>query len=71
MNEQLLRRQAVEQATGLPRSTIYRLMAASPPEFPKPVRLGNGTRSARVGWVKSEVDAWIAARIAARDGKAA
>lgn len=31
--------------------------------FPKRVRLGQG----RVAWVKSEIEEWIAARIAERD----
>ena len=32
--------------------------------FPKPVKIG--TRS--VAWVEEEVDAWVEARVAARDG---
>lgn len=31
--------------------------------FPKRVRLGQG----RVGWVESEIDEWLAAKIAERD----
>jgi prophage regulatory protein len=38
-------------------------MAATPPEFPKPVRLGPNA----VGWLKSEIEAWQQARIAERD----
>ena len=36
-------------------------------EFPRPVRIGDNS----VGFVESEIDAWIAARIAERDGLAA
>ena len=35
--------------------------------FPKPVQL-HGVRKA---WVESEIDAWVAARITARNGEAA
>lgn len=48
---------------GLGRSAIYdRLDPASPrhdPSFPKPVNLG----SRAVGFIESEVDAWLAAQI--------
>jgi len=60
----ILRRDAVERATGLSRSSIYELMAHD--EFPKPVPLG----SRAVGWVESEVLAWVRERIARRDAKA-
>ena len=57
----VLRRADVERATGLPRSTIYELMARG--TFPKPIRL-----SARaVGWLEAEILAWQKARIAERD----
>lgn len=54
---------AVKARTGLSRSEIYRRIAATPPTFPHPVKLGRGS-----AWVASEVSEWIAARIAARDG---
>ncbi len=54
----LLRRRQVEARTGLTRSTIYEAMAHD--RFPKQVRLG----SRSVAWLASEVDAWIAARVA-------
>lgn len=57
----ILRRKQVEARTGLSRSTIYDLMRDG--HFPKPVSLG----SQAVGWVESEVGAWVEARIAARD----
>jgi prophage regulatory protein len=59
--ERFLRRQEVERATGLGRSTIYDLMAGS--DFPKSVALTGGS----VGWLESEIAAWQAKRIAARD----
>jgi prophage regulatory protein len=54
----LLRRRQVETLTGLKRSTIYERMARG--HFPKPIHLG----SRSVGWLASEIDGWIAARIA-------
>jgi prophage regulatory protein len=70
--EKIIRLQAVKARCGLSRSTLYNRMAAG--EFPSSVSLG--ARS--VGWVESEINAWIAARINAsrkaipnRDAKAA
>ena len=59
----ILRRPQVEMKTGLPKSSLYERIRAG--TFPPPIRLG-GTRS--VGWVAAEVDAWVAAQIAKRDG---
>lgn len=59
---QLLRRPAVQTITSLPRATIYDLMAVG--KFPHPVRLSPG----RVAWVRTEIDTWLADRIAARGG---
>lgn len=56
----LLRLPEVINRTGLPRATIYEQMALG--IFPKPVPLSVRSR----GWIESEVDAWIAARIRAR-----
>ncbi|WP_374481323.1 helix-turn-helix transcriptional regulator [Zoogloea sp.] len=57
----ILRRREVEDRTGLRCSTIYEGIKAR--TFPAPVRLG--PRS--VGWLESEINNWLAARIAARD----
>jgi prophage regulatory protein len=65
-----LRLEAVKQATGLGRSTIYDLMAESPPRFPRPVKIG-GEKAKAVAWLASEVSAWQRARVAARDQVAA
>jgi len=54
----VLRRKAVETMTGLARSTIYERMARG--GFPRPIHLG--PRS--VGWLASEIEDWIAIRIA-------
>lgn len=63
----ILRRKQLEDRTGLSRSTIYaRLNPKSPnydPTFPKPVELGYGMQNPPVGWIESEVDAWLTAQI--------
>lgn len=56
MRARMIRLGEVLHRTGLSRSTLYRLRADG--TFPDRVRLS--TRS--VGWVESQVDAWIAAR---------
>ena len=53
----ILRLPDVKARTGLSRSTIY--LRVSEGKFPAPIALG--VRS--VGWIESEVDAWIAERI--------
>lgn len=52
----ILRCKDVQQCTGLPRSTIYKLIKKK--SFPAPVRL---TQRA-VGWQKTSVDEWISTR---------
>lgn len=54
----------VRARCGLSRSEIYRRIAAG--DFPKPIKLGERASA----WAEHEVTAWIASRIAARDGKA-
>ena len=51
----LMRRPAVQAATGMSRSGLYAAMAR---DFPKPVKLGPQA----VAWRQSEVQAWIATR---------
>jgi prophage regulatory protein len=51
--------------TSLSRASLYRLMAQD--AFPKPIPL-HGVRKA---FIESEVNAWIASRIAARNVEAA
>jgi len=56
----LLRLPEVCKATGLGRAMIYRLQAEQ--RFPKSVKI---TEHA-VGWIESEVQTWLAERVAAR-----
>lgn len=56
----ILRRRAVQERVGLSRSQIYALARTG--DFPRPVPLG--VRA--VGWLSTEIDAWLAARIASR-----
>jgi len=60
---QILKRQEVESLTRLSRSALYREMAEG--NFPRPIRLTQRS----VGWVLSEVTAWIESRerVAAQD----
>ena len=52
----ILRRPAVERATGLGRSAIYDMVAKG--LFPKPVRL----TAKAVGWLERDIAAWIESR---------
>ncbi|MFN5028053.1 MAG: AlpA family phage regulatory protein [Burkholderiales bacterium] len=56
----------VKAVTGLSRSTIYSEISKG--AFPKPVPLTDDGRA--VGWASSEVDAWVAARVARAEKKA-
>lgn len=60
-----IKRQAVEEITGLSCSEIYRRIAAG--TFPAQVTLGPKS----VVWIEAEVTAWCDARIAASRGEAA
>ncbi|WP_423360300.1 helix-turn-helix transcriptional regulator [Pseudomonas citronellolis] len=57
----IIRLKEVMDLTGLARSTVYKYIAAS--EFPVPVSLGERC----VGWLESEIQDWILARVAERD----
>lgn len=63
----ILRRKQLESKLGVGRSAIYaRIDPKSPyydPTFPKPIDLGSGMKNPPVGWVESEVDAWLSSRI--------
>jgi len=54
--EEHLRRRAVEEITGLSRSTIYDLMGKG--QFPRPVKLTGKA----VAWPESAVSAWLKSR---------
>ncbi|GAB2458631.1 AlpA family transcriptional regulator [Comamonas humi] len=51
--------------TSLGKTTLYALLKQS--QFPKPISLGLRA----VGWIESEVDAWIQEKIDDRDQQAA
>jgi prophage regulatory protein len=57
MSQNVLRLRQVTERTGLSRSTIYEYLAIG--LFPPSIRLGKRA----VGWVESEVTAWIDQRI--------
>ena len=54
--ERLLRRPEVEKRTGIPTSSLYRLMRAG--QFPTPIKIG--TRA--VAWSEAEIAEWLADR---------
>lgn len=54
-----------EKGIRFSRVHLHRLVKAR--KFPAPVKLGENTN----GWVESEVDDWLRARIAERDERAA
>ena len=65
----VLRMHDVSEKIGLRRSALYNKLnsrsSGFDPSFPRPIRI-----SARaVGWLDSEVDAWVASRARERDGK--
>lgn len=63
MHHQIIRIAAVRQATGLSKSTLYRLIAAG--DFPSAVHLSPRCR----GWSGSDVQSWIDARFPATIGE--
>lgn len=58
----ILRRKQVEARTGLAKSTIYSRIQSG--TFPAPIQLGEKSGGC-VGWVESDISAWIADRIEA------
>jgi prophage regulatory protein len=61
-NNRIIRRPEVSKRVALSRSALYRRIAEG--TFPKPVILSGGRA---VGWLESEVEAFIAECIAQRD----
>jgi prophage regulatory protein len=57
----ILKLKEVMDYTALSRSTIYKYISED--RFPRPISLGERS----VGWLDSEVEEWILARIAERD----
>jgi prophage regulatory protein len=62
--ERIVRESERRAITGVPTSTWYMLMSEG--RAPKSVSLGEHSR----GWVLSELQEWVEARIAERDAKA-
>ncbi|MGV0909573.1 helix-turn-helix transcriptional regulator [Martelella sp. FOR1707] len=60
----LIKISEVVDRVGLSRRSVYNQIARG--EFPRPVRLG----AQSVAWPEAEIDAWVGARIAARDAEA-
>ena len=58
----LLRFPAVKERVGLSRAAIY--LAIAKGTFPPPIKLGERAS----GWIDSEIDQWIDARIASSRG---
>jgi prophage regulatory protein len=63
--ERLISRRKVEQRTGHSRATIWRRVAAG--QFPRPVPFSAN----KSFWIEREIDAYITALIAKRDGEVA
>jgi prophage regulatory protein len=57
-HERILRLPEVKDRTALSRSSIYKFITEA--TFPRPVQLGPRA----VGWLESEIDGWIADRVA-------
>ena len=58
----VLRLPAVTERVGLCRASVYAMVRNG--KFPRPIRLGQRA----VGWRLGDIDSWIAARVAERDG---
>lgn len=65
--DRIIRRRAAFAMVGLSPSAVERLIRAG--SFPRPIPLVPGGRS--VGFLQSEISAWIAERVAERDACAA
>lgn len=61
--QRILRLPEVMDRVGLGRSMIYAYVSRG--TFPAPIKLGPRA----VGWVETEIDAWIEVRITERDQK--
>lgn len=59
----ILRLKDVKKVTGLGRTSIYKFIAEG--TFPKSVSLSDRA----VGWISTEIDEWVLARIRERDSE--
>jgi prophage regulatory protein len=64
-NPSILRLKDVVRRIGLSRSTIYQRISEG--TFPKPISLGDRA----IGWLESEIDAWLHRQIEASRGRVA
>lgn len=64
MTARILRYCDLENRLGINRITIWR-RTKTDPSFPRPVRLGGG-KTAAVGFLAEEIDAWILQQATAR-----
>lgn len=62
----IIRRWQVEARCGLSRTAIYNRIRNG--TFPRPISLGDG-KCPRVGWIESEVTAWVDGRVEKSRGK--
>jgi prophage regulatory protein len=58
----ILKRPSVLKRVGVSKATLATMISNG--EFPKPIKLN----SRAVGWIDTEIDGWLDAKIAARDG---
>ncbi|WP_111859465.1 helix-turn-helix transcriptional regulator [Acinetobacter sp. CFCC 10889] len=69
-NNKIIRLKQVVALTGLSRSTIYDRMDPKSKRydasFPKSIRLGTVSKIGAVGWIESEIQAWIKKKIEER-----
>ena len=67
-SSRFVRMREVQKKIGISRSTVYDWINPNSPRFddsfPKPMRLGVNS----VGWVDTELEDWLAEKIAARAG---
>ena len=59
-NDRILRWPQVHERVSICRSHAHQLAAEEPPCFPRPIKLGQRAS----GWLESEINQWIADRIA-------
>lgn len=66
-NNFLIRQKTLRESLGLSNSGLYKLRQKDP-SFPKPIKDGD-SRQAAAYYVAAEVEAWLRAKIEARDAE--